>query len=118
MRKSIVMIHGMFCGSWVWNNYKDFYEKKGYSCYSPVLRYHNMHPSDKPDHRLGTTSLLDYAQDLEEFTRKFTHKPLLMGHSMGGAIISNFKFSRSSQRSYLINPCVSKRNKCPKILGC
>jgi len=86
MRKSIVMIHGMFCGSWVWNNYKDFFEKKGYSCYSPVLRYHNMHPGDKPDPRLGTTSLLDYAQDLEEFTRKFTHKPLLMGHSMGGLL--------------------------------
>ncbi len=86
MTKNIVMIHGMCCGSWVWDNYKHFFEDKGYTCDTPVLRYHDILPIDKPDPALGTTSLLDYAQDLEEYIGKLEDKPLLMGHSMGGLI--------------------------------
>jgi len=86
MNKSIVMIHGMCCGSWVWENYRSYFEQKGYSCYSPTLRYHNMEPSGKPETSLGITSLLDYAQDLEGYVSKFNHKPLIMGHSMGGLL--------------------------------
>lgn len=86
MRKDIVMIHGMCCGSWVWGNYKRFFEDRGYTCHTPVLRYHDIHPSDEPDPALGTTSLLDYAQDLEEYIRNLDEKPLLMGHSMGGLL--------------------------------
>jgi non-heme chloroperoxidase len=86
MKKNIVMIHGMFCGSWVWDNYKGSFEDKGYLCHTPVLRYHDINPLDKPDPALGTTSLLDYAQDLEKYIRKLDDKPLLMGHSMGGLL--------------------------------
>jgi non-heme chloroperoxidase len=86
MSKNIVMIHGMCCGSWIWGNYKRFFEDKGYTCHTPMLRYHDIHPSDKPDPALGTTSLLDYAQDLEEYIHKLDDKPLLMGHSMGGLL--------------------------------
>jgi hypothetical protein len=49
MRKDIVMIHGMCCGSWVWDNYKRFFEDKGNTCHTPVLRYHDIDPSDEPD---------------------------------------------------------------------
>jgi len=36
---------------------------------------------------LGTTSLLDYAEDLEKEIRKLDDKPILMGHSMGGLLV-------------------------------
>jgi pimeloyl-ACP methyl ester carboxylesterase len=45
-----------------------------------------MDPNDKPDLRLGTTSLLDYARDLEEYIHNLDQKPFLMGHSMGGLL--------------------------------
>jgi pimeloyl-ACP methyl ester carboxylesterase len=35
---------------------------------------------------LGTTSLLDYAQDLEEQISALEERPILMGHSMGGLL--------------------------------
>lgn len=86
MRKSIVMIHGMWGGSWAWDNYKSFFEDKGYTCYTPVLRYHDISPNGRPDPALGATSLLDYAQDLKEYISGLDDKPVIMGHSMGGLI--------------------------------
>lgn len=86
MPKTIVMIHGMYGGEWCWENYKNFFEKKGYHCISPTLRFHNMDPNETPDSQLGTTSLLDYAEDLEKEIRKLDAPPIIMGHSMGGLL--------------------------------
>ena len=86
MIKNIVMIHGMYGGSWAWDKYKPFFEDKGHTCYTPVLRYHDISPNDQPDPTLGTTSLLDYAQDLEEYISSLDNEPVIMGHSMGGLL--------------------------------
>ena len=86
MAEAIVMIHGMWGGGWCWENYKSFLEQKGFQCHTPTLRYHEMDPNEQPDQRLGTTSLLDYARDLEEYISDLDQKPFLMGHSMGGLL--------------------------------
>jgi pimeloyl-ACP methyl ester carboxylesterase len=86
MTETIVMIHGMWCSGWHWNNYKDFFKVRGYECVIPTLRYHNIDPKDRPHPKLGTTSLLDYAEDLENLIRRLDQKPILMGHSMGGLL--------------------------------
>ncbi len=86
MTETIVMIHGMWGGSWYWKNFKDFFEEMDYKCFTPVLRHHDIDPKDKPDHALGNTSLIDYAEDLEEYIRNLDEKPFLMGHSMGGLL--------------------------------
>ncbi len=86
MTKTIVMIHGMWGGCWCWENYNCYFEEKNYQCFTPTLRYHDIDPKDKPAPELGKTSLIDYAQDLEEYIRDLDEKPLLMGHSMGGLL--------------------------------
>jgi len=86
MAETIVMIHGMWGGGWYWENYKNFFEQRGFQCHTPTLRYHDMDPKDKPDIRLGKISLLDYARDLEAYIQKLAQKPFLMGHSMGGLL--------------------------------
>lgn len=86
MDQTIFMIHGMWGKSWYWKNYKEFFEKKGYRCITTTLRFHDMDPKDVPDPRLGTTSLLDYAEDLEQEIRKLGVKPIIIGHSMGGLL--------------------------------
>jgi pimeloyl-ACP methyl ester carboxylesterase len=45
-----------------------------------------MDPKEKPDPGLGTTSLKDYAWDLEEYIRNLDQTPFLIGHSMGGLL--------------------------------
>jgi len=64
MTDNIVMIHGMWGGSWSWENFKNFFEQKGYQCFTPVLRHHDIDPADSMDPNQGITSLMDYAQDL------------------------------------------------------
>ena len=86
MAETIVMIHGMWGSGWYWENFKGFFESKGYRCVVPTLRFHDMDPNGVPDPRLGTTSLLDYAADLEKLIRELHVMPILMGHSMGGLL--------------------------------
>jgi pimeloyl-ACP methyl ester carboxylesterase len=85
MDETILMIHGMWGGAWVWDNYRRVLERD-YRCVATTLRHHDMDPAKAPDPRLGTTSLLDYAHDLEQEIRKLGTKPILMGHSMGGLL--------------------------------
>ena len=66
MSETMVMIHGMWGGEWCWENFKGFFEGKGYHCITPVLRFHDVDPEEPPHPKLGTTSLLDYAEDLEK----------------------------------------------------
>jgi pimeloyl-ACP methyl ester carboxylesterase len=86
MRGAIVMIHGMWCGSWTWERYAPFLENRGWRCLRPVLRHHDVDPAVPPDPRLGSVSLLDYAADLESYVRALGEPPVLLGHSMGGLL--------------------------------
>ena len=104
MTKTIVMIHGMWGGGWNWEKYKNFFEGKGYQCHTPYLRYHDVDPKDDPDPRLGTTSLLDYAQDLEEYIKKLDEKPILMGHSMGGLLVQMLGARELASALVLLTP--------------
>ena len=86
MCNTIVMIHGMWGGSWYWENFKEYFENIGYKCHTPTLRYHDVSPTDKPDPNLATTSLNDYIQDLEEYIKLLDERPIIIGHSMGGLL--------------------------------
>ena len=101
MTKTIVMIHGMWGGEWQWENYRKLLEGKGYQCITPTLRYHDVDPKEPPHPRLGTTSLLDYAADLEREIRKLDSPPVLLGHSMGG-LLAQILGSRGLARALVL----------------
>lgn len=86
MKGTIFMIHGMWGGVWCWDNYRRFFQAKGYHCIAPLLRYHYPYHGDICHPFLGTTSLLDYAEDLEKEIRNLGESPIIMGHSMGGLL--------------------------------
>ena len=86
MKRTLFMIHGMFCGAWCWEKYEAFFENKGYECVTTTLRHHDLGLNALPDPRLGTTSLLDYAKDLEDEIRQLDTIPIIVGHSMGGLL--------------------------------
>ena len=69
MSQTIFMIHGMTAGGWIWENYRKFFENKGYTCITPTLRHHAGDPKAIPDPALGTTSILDYVDDLEKTSK-------------------------------------------------
>lgn len=104
MPQTIVMIHGMWGNDWYWGNYKRFFGGKGYHCVTPVLRYHDIDPKSDPPPQLGTTSLLDYADDLEREIRQLDSLPILMGHSMGGLLAQILGGRGLAQMLVLLTP--------------
>ena len=98
---TIVMIHGMWGGAWYWANYQQFFEERGYHCVTPTLRFHDTDPKEPPHPQLGTTSLLDYADDLEKEIRMLDTTPVLMGHSMGG-LLAQILGSRGLARALVL----------------
>ncbi|MBL7127267.1 MAG: alpha/beta hydrolase [Dehalococcoidales bacterium] len=101
MDNSIFMIHGMWNGGWCWKEFRNFFEGKGYSCFTPTLRFHDVDPKEPPHPELGTTSLLDYAADLENEIRKLDHPPIIIGHSMGG-LLAQILGSRGLARALVL----------------
>jgi non-heme chloroperoxidase len=104
MAKSIVMIHGMWGGAWCWDIFKSYFEDKGYQCYVPILRHHDIEPGDTPPKELGTTSLVDYVADLEAYIKKLPEKPIIMGHSMGGLLVQMLSQKDLATKSVLLTP--------------
>jgi pimeloyl-ACP methyl ester carboxylesterase len=84
-RSPVVMIHGAFCGRWAFEHWRPLFETRGYDVHLPVLRYHDK--GRNPPTELGTTSLLDYADDLAASLKKLGEPAFLIGHSMGGLLV-------------------------------
>ncbi len=104
MAETILMIHGMWGTGSYWGNFKGFFEGKGYRCVVPTLRFHDMNPKAVPDPRLGTTSLLDYAEDLEKLIRELHVMPIVMGFSMGGLLAQMLGSRGLTQALVLLSP--------------
>jgi non-heme chloroperoxidase len=79
----VIMIHGGFTGPWAWEGFAARFREAGYRVETPALRFHG---GGKPPSALGTTSLTDYAADLEEAVSALESPAVLVGHSMGGLL--------------------------------
>lgn len=101
MPDTIFMIHGMWGSPWVWENFKRFFEDRGYDCVTPTLPFHDMRPDSEPEPRLGTMSLLDYAGALEREIAQLDARPIIMGHSMGG-LLAQILGSRGLAKSLVL----------------
>jgi pimeloyl-ACP methyl ester carboxylesterase len=105
MRKAkipVVMIHGAFCGGWVFDAWRARFEAKGFRVETPTLRYHDC--GQTPPRELGTTSVLDYAADLEALMDELDSPPVLVGHSMGGLLAQMLAARRAVRALVLLAP--------------
>ena len=104
MQRTAVLIHGMFSRPWVWDRYRPLFEEHGWRCLTPVLRHHDVEPEDPPPEALGTTSILDYAADLEALVRGLEEPPVLVGHSMGGLLVQMLAERGAARAAVLLCP--------------
>tara|TARA_R110002074_G_C12536186_1_gene665287 strand:- start:1851 stop:2741 length:891 start_codon:yes stop_codon:yes gene_type:complete len=100
--RTIMLIHGMWSRPHVWQNFRHYFEARGYRVVTPVLRHHDIEPGDTPDPALASTSLLDYAADLEREIHLLGEKPILIGHSMGGTLAQMLAARNLSQGTVLL----------------
>lgn len=83
MSAPIVMVHGAFCGGWVFDAFRAPFEAIGHTVHTPDLRGHG--PNDRESAVVGV-SMRDYASDIVGLCRSLSEPPILIGHSMGGLV--------------------------------
>ncbi len=86
VRRSVLLIHGMWGKGAYWARFAARLEAAGYHCHAPDLLHHDIAPNDPAPQALGTLSLTDYLDDLEAKIRAFDERAVIIGHSMGGLL--------------------------------
>ena len=85
--RTVIMVHGAFCGGWVFDDFRRSFEAAGFRVLAPDLRGHG--PGDPPGNVAGL-SMADYAADIaalcQEAVAQDGAAPILLGHSMGGLV--------------------------------
>jgi pimeloyl-ACP methyl ester carboxylesterase len=99
---NVVMIHGAFCGPWAFEHWRKPFAARGYKLHLPALRFHDCGRNPPP--ALGTTSLLDYASDLERLLDDIGEPAVLIGHSMGGLLAQMLSARRKVAACVLLAP--------------
>ncbi len=80
----ILFVHGSGCGSWLWQNFLQFFSSRGWTCYALNLRGH--HLSD-PVADWGGVGVEAYLEDVDKVIRWIGKDLMLVGHSMGGVLV-------------------------------
>jgi pimeloyl-ACP methyl ester carboxylesterase len=80
----LLMQHGMFHGAWCWRLWQELFAEWGWESHAISLPGHGK----SPEQRLVKLCTLDYYLSfLRDETNKMKPKPVIIGHSMGGALI-------------------------------
>ena len=101
-RPPLVMVHGAFCGPWAFDKFRVPFEAYGYVVHAPCLRFHDA--GSQPAHMLGTTSIVDYTNDLEKIAEGLGEVPILVGHSLGGLLVQMLAARRTPRALVLLAP--------------
>lgn len=102
--RQILFIHGMWEGAWIWQNYLDFFAKRGYSCIALNLRGHH---DSRPVDDIGQVALTDYVADAAG-VRAALGDPILVGHSMGGLIVQKLIEQLEAPAAVAITPAAPR----------
>ncbi len=79
----ILMAHGMWHGAWCWQPWQEILAEKGWESVAYSLPGHGKSPLQRS---LTTCTLGYYLAFLRDEINRLPVKPVLMGHSMGGAL--------------------------------
>jgi pimeloyl-ACP methyl ester carboxylesterase len=88
--KTIVFIHGLFVNNTSWNEWKAFFEAKGYKVYTPANPGHEGNPTDlrNTTHpELTKTGFEDVVRNMIKLIDTLPEKPIVVGHSLAGLVV-------------------------------
>jgi len=87
----LLFVHGAWHGAWCWKeNFLPYFCDKGFPCYALSLRGHG---GSEGIEKLHSFSLNDYMDDVLEVMKHLKEKPVLIGHSMGGAVVQKVVYA-------------------------
>ena len=79
----ILMQHGMWHGAWCWEPWQELFAGWGWESHAYSLPGHGASPVQRS---LRWATLNYYLEFLKAEIQRLPHRPVLMGHSMGGAL--------------------------------
>ena len=88
--KTILFITGAFVSSDCWNEWKTYFEEKGYTTLAPAWPYKDAPACTlrerHPDADIASQRLANLTAYFTAIVKQLPEKPILIGHSMGGLI--------------------------------
>jgi pimeloyl-ACP methyl ester carboxylesterase len=101
-RPPLLFVHGGYCDAWCWEpHFLPWFAARGYPAYALSLRGHGASGGRES---LFVASLDDYASDVERVRAALSAPPVLIGHSMGAAIIERLLGSPGVRGAALLAP--------------
>jgi pimeloyl-ACP methyl ester carboxylesterase len=91
-RPPILFLHGMWHGAWCWREWQALFAGWGWESRSISLPGHGASP---PRKSVRFNTMQDYLAVLDEAIADFDAPPILVGHSMGGAL-AQWRLKRSA----------------------
>lgn len=88
--KTVVFIHGLFVNNTSWNQWKAYFEAKGFTVYAPANPGHEGQPSQlraSTHPQLTTTGFEDVVMNVSNFIDTLPEKPIVVGHSLAGLVV-------------------------------
>lgn len=89
--KTVVFITGAFVHHSCWDEWKAYFESKGYSTIAPPWPHKNASPealrNSLPNKEIASNRLAALTDYYDNIVRQLPEKPILIGHSIGGLIV-------------------------------
>jgi esterase/lipase len=89
--KTIVFITGAFVTHDCWDEWKSYFEQKGYTCIVPAWPHKSAVAKtlrqNHPDRSIASNRLADLTNYYADIVNQQREKPIVIGHSMGGLIV-------------------------------
>ncbi|AUX33057.1 MULTISPECIES: alpha/beta hydrolase [Sorangium] len=94
-RPPLLFVHGSFHGAWCWSErFMPYFAERGYRTFAVSLRGHG---GSEGSGDLDAYALEDYVDDVGAAAASLEEPPVLVGHSLGGAIVQKY-MTRSDRR--------------------
>jgi non-heme chloroperoxidase len=97
---NVLCLHGLFAGSWVFENVLPHIAARGYPAFAVSYRGHPPNPRLAD---IGRVSIGEYADDAATIARTL-HRPILIGHSLGGLVALMLAGMQLARAVILVSP--------------
>jgi pimeloyl-ACP methyl ester carboxylesterase len=101
----LFFVHGSSCGSWLWDNFLQFFSSRGWTCYALNLRGHHL---SKPVADWGEVGVTSYLEDVDKVVKWIGKDLILIGHSMGGVLSQKYAETRAPEKLILLHTAPPK----------
>ena len=101
-RPPLLFVHGGYCDGWCWEpHFLPWFAAHGYAAHALSLRGHGRSGGHET---LFVAGLDDFAVDVAQVAKRLPAPPVLIGHSMGAAVVEHLLASEPVRGAALLAP--------------